>query len=368
MLLASWTKRQSGVVRLVEWVMSDVMIRKDGHHREFWPCLVWNRALPARMRRCTNSSRKILRVQHHCKLDIPIPCRSCNQTRSGSTYVDFWSAINLHASLSIHEMLGIGIVWFVQTLFSSGLPRSRSALWCWAWPRLLSMLAPQVVPRTPRLYFSHHCRPPNSHFPTTSFCVLFLLLPPLQDSSLPIPLLPLHLKPARFVQVLCIWCRYEDTVYTSDEKCGVKESKNAWTDSMGSVPMTQLFEWHRFTGRVAGRYQQPRQLAPWCLPILGSSQFWDFRRLIRLTRTGRGKFLILAIKVCQSWSYLLKAVAFCSQLKGSVFWEDIRTKESSLDSALPWRTTWQWAQPWWWATWPHPWPQPWPQPWPRPWL
>ena len=32
--------------------------------------------------------------------------------------------MNLHASLSIHEMLGIGIVWFVQTLFSFGLPRA----------------------------------------------------------------------------------------------------------------------------------------------------------------------------------------------------------------------------------------------------
>ena len=51
-----------------------------------------------------------------------------------------------------------------------------------------------------------------------------------------------------------------------------------FTDSMEFVPM-----FWQFTGRVAGGYQQPRQLAPWCLPILGSSQFWDFGRLIRLT-------------------------------------------------------------------------------------
>ena len=58
--------------------------------------------------------------------------------------------------LSIYEMLNIGIVWIFHTLFSSGLPGSRSTLWCWAWPRLPSMLAPQVVPRTPSLCFCHH--------------------------------------------------------------------------------------------------------------------------------------------------------------------------------------------------------------------
>ena len=132
-----------------EWF---VWFRKDGHHREFWPCFVGNRALPARRKTVGgkwvldfNSSHKI-----HCKLDIAIPCRSCNQTRSGSTYVDFWSAINLHASLSIHEMLGIGIVWFVQTLFSfffiwvassldpgqrcdAGLDRDCSVCWLHKW-------------------------------------------------------------------------------------------------------------------------------------------------------------------------------------------------------------------------------------------
>ena len=60
-------------------------------------------------------------IWHHSKLDIAIPCRSCNQTRSLSTSVDFGvPSICMHP-LSMYEMLDIGIVWF-------GLPPSRSAL------------------------------------------------------------------------------------------------------------------------------------------------------------------------------------------------------------------------------------------------
>ena len=156
MLLASWTKRQSGSRG---W-MRDVMIRKDGHNHEIWPRFMGNRTLPATRKtvkgnsvldfletwRCTNPSRKILHIWHHSKHDIAIPCRSCNQTRSVSTSVYFGVPLICMHPLSIYEMLNIGIVWF-------GLPGSRSTLWCWAWPRLPSMLAPQVVPRTPSLWF-----------------------------------------------------------------------------------------------------------------------------------------------------------------------------------------------------------------------
>ena len=117
------------------------------------------------------------------------------------------------------------------------------------------------------------------------------LLPPLQDLSLPIPLLLWHLKPARFIQVLIgfvyliyIWRLYKWLKVRSQRVQKVLEQIR-W--KVCPWPMTQLFERQQFTGRVAGGYQQPRQLAPWCLPILGSSQFWDFGRLIRLTRTGR---------------------------------------------------------------------------------
>ena len=192
-----------------------------------------NRALPARRKTVGgkwvldfNSSHKI-----HCKLDIAIPCRSCNQTRSGSTYVDFWSAINLHASLSIHEMLGIGIVWFVQTLFSfffiwvassldpgqrcdAGLDRDCSVCWLHKWFQGLHVCISPIT--------AVHPTPisPPPVFVCYSCCYLHFKI---RRS-------PYHCCHCTLNQPgLFRFCVFDVDmkVYTSDEKCGVKESKSA---------------------------------------------------------------------------------------------------------------------------------------------